>query len=190
MRDRVEADWLHDLSARHALEERVARTLGEHPSINLDEVATDSFVDLDYRTSIDGTPVPIELKSKWQRYVGWDRHAPAIPEADLLILDELALRKLIDAGRHAHLLVMDKPGKRWVVFGVPELLLADKVRVTRVIRRQTTRQKAKVLVDLTYGLRADRLGKALDLVVDRLASFDQRWNAIEPWPLPNHTEVS
>jgi hypothetical protein len=51
---------------------------------------------------------------------------PDLAEVDLFILDELALRKNVDAGRYAYLVVADLPGQRWCVWSTADLVLATK----------------------------------------------------------------
>jgi hypothetical protein len=66
----------------------------------------------------------------------------------VFILDELALRRVVDAGRYAFLLVRDLPGERWALWSTAELVLAAKVRVSRRLAATTVTDKGKVLIDL------------------------------------------
>jgi hypothetical protein len=72
--------------------------------------ATSSLYELDYAIAGPGDRLgQVELKAKHQPYRGWGHLRPDLPEAHLFILDELALRKIVDAGRYAYLVVADVP---------------------------------------------------------------------------------
>ena len=90
---------------------------------------------------------PIEVKTKCRPYRGWDELAPGIDPANVFILDELALRKIVEAGRYAFLIVWDQPVGRCAVWSSLDLVLATKVRVARPLGPSGT-VKAKVLLDL------------------------------------------
>ena len=101
------------------------------------------------RTGLGERLAQVELKAKHQPYRGWGHLRPELAEADLLfVLDELALRKIVEAGRYAYLVVADLPSARWCVWSTVELVLASKVRTVRTLVTGTTRLKAKVLLDL------------------------------------------
>ncbi|MGH9150967.1 MAG: hypothetical protein ACRD03_00885, partial [Acidimicrobiales bacterium] len=64
------------------------------------------------------------------------------------MLDELGMRKVVEAGRYAYMVVADLPSARWCVWSTVELVLASKVRAVRTLTTGVTRVKGKVLLDL------------------------------------------
>src|SRR4051812_35880200 len=110
MRPRVPGDWRIDLARRHLVEGQVEDALDSHPELTRLSSSTSAFDRLDFQVLGPGERLcELELKAKHQRYQGWAR--PGVSERDLFILDELALRKILDAGRHGFLLVHDQPGR-------------------------------------------------------------------------------
>ncbi|HVL50758.1 MAG TPA: hypothetical protein VM754_04565 [Actinomycetota bacterium] len=187
MRDRVPADWKVDLRERHALEADVRNELAAHPELAMLQCSTASTERLDYQLVGPGARLlEVELKTKRQVYRGWSRYRPEVAEKDLLILDELALRKLVDAGRYAFLLVRDIPADRWAVWSTHDLVMTPKARVTRQLAVGTGAVKGKVLISFAEdaSLFPDA-GSAVDFIVETLRSVDQRWQDIAPWPSPH-----
>lgn len=183
MRDRRREDWKTDLRGRHGLEDMVAAALAAHDGLTLRGRSTASYDQLDYQlTGPGGRQLQLELKAKHQGYVGWGDLRPEVAEADLFILDELALRHLVDAGRYGFLLIRDVPSARWVLWTLAELIVCSKVRVTRGLATPG-KTKGKVLVDLSEAAVAvSSLGDALDLLVEDVARIDHQWGDIAPWP--------
>ena len=200
MRERRADDWRVDLAERHPLEFAVARALGSHQALTLLATSTTSTDRLDYQVLGPGDRlVQLELKAKRQPYQGWEAHRPDVPEPELFILDELALRKIVDAGRYGFLVVRDVPRNRWCVWGMAELLLAPKGRVSRRLatgrraRAEPARgawpepTKGKVLLDSRDAAgTVPTLGGALDAVVDLIEAVDRRWGDIAAWPAPGY----
>lgn len=184
MRERRPADWATDLDGRHALEARMASALSRRPQLILLKKATTSLDHLDYAVAGPGDRLgQVELKAKHQPYRGWANLRPDLPEEDLFILDELALRKIIDAGRYAYLVVPDLPGRRWLVWSTLDLVLASKVRTVRALATGTGRQKAKLLIDFKEAAaQVEDENAAAATVAKMIASCDTDWAAIEPWP--------
>ena len=187
MRDRLPADWKTDLSERHRLEADVRNELADHPELALLHCSTASTERLDYQLVGPGARLlEVELKAKRQTYRGWGRHRPDVPEKDLLILDELALRKLVDAGRYAFLLVRDIPGDRWAVWSTYDLVMTPKSRVTRQLALGTGAVKGKVLISFADDASLfTGLAEAIDFIVDTMRIIDSRWQDIAPWPSPH-----
>jgi hypothetical protein len=184
MRERRPQDWVTDLAGRHSLEQRMALALAGHPDCVLLKRATSSLDELDYAIAGPGDRLgQVGLKAKHQPYRGWGHLRPELAELDLFILDELALRKIVDAGRYAYLVVADIPGGRWCVWSTAELVLATKTRTVRALATGSYRQKAKVLLDLREAAAqvTDEYA-ATDVVAQMLGSCDAHWQAIEPWP--------
>jgi len=184
MRERRSEDWTADLAGRHALEARMGAALARHPQLILLKKSTASLNHLDYAVTGPGDRLgQVELKAKHQPYRGWSNLRPDVAEANLFILDELALRKIIDAGRYAYLVVADLPGRRWLVWSILDLVLASKVRTVRALATGIGRQKAKLLID--FGEAAVSVTDehaAAATVAKMIASCDADWSAIEPWP--------
>lgn len=184
MRTRTRSDWVTDLEDRHDLESAVGRALEHHSTVGRVRWHTNRVDRCDFTVTVTGRPVEVELKAKRQRYVGW--HAPGVAERDLFILDELALRRIVASGPFTQLLIRDVPADRWVIFGVPDLVLAPKIRVDRLIHRNRPVKKGKVLLDLTDGHQVpDRgPGDAVEALVDQIVATRRDWNQVEPWPTP------
>jgi hypothetical protein len=184
MRERRPDDWAADLAGRHALESRMASALSGHPELILLRKETASVDLLDYAVAGPGDRLcQVELKAKHQPYRGWTNLRPDVPEKDLFILDELALRKIIDGGRYTYLVVADLPTKRWVVWSTLDLVLASKVRTVRALATGAGRQKAKLLIDFREAAaQVHDEHAAAATVAKMIASCDSSWSAIEPWP--------
>ena len=122
------------------------------------------------------------LKPEHQPYRGWGHLRPELAELDLFILDELALRKIVDAGRYAYLVVADVPGGRWCVWSTAERP-GHQDPHSAGVATGSYRQKAKVLLDLREAAaRVTDEYVATDVVAQMLGSCDAHWQAIEPWP--------
>ena len=184
MRDRRPADWVTDLAGRHRLEDEMARALATHTELVLARRATHSLDALDFTVLGPGERLAqVELKAKHQTYRGWTQLRPELAEADLFILDELALRKIVDVGRYAYLVVADLPTGRWCVWSTADLVLATKVRTVRGLATGAGRLKAKVLIDFREAAAVvDSPTAAAGVVASSLGHCDRLWAAIEPWP--------
>jgi len=184
MRERRPGDWRVDLARRHRYEDLVEAAIDDHPALTRMASSTSSLDRLDFQVLGPGERlVEIELKAKHQPYRGWGHLRPATRESDLFIVDELTMRKLVDAGRYAFLLVRDDPGDRWVVWTMFDLVLAAKARVDRPLATGTDRTKGKLLVDLADTPHHHRsLPEALDAIARLCGEIDHRWHAIESWP--------
>ena len=183
MRERQPADWVTDLTGRHTLERTVHAALRHAPTLKLVHVATESLTDLDFVTVGPGHRVaPIEVKAKLQPYRGWNELAPHIDPDNLFILDELALRKIVEAGRYAFLIVWDQPIGRWAVWSTLDLVLATKTRVARPLGPSGT-IKAKILLNLDEAAHTcTDLTAVIDAITEHLETCDTNWASIKPWP--------
>lgn len=186
MRERRSSDWVVDLNGRHGIEAQVEHALAGHPSLTLLKASTTSFDRLDFQVlSATEQLVQVELKAKRQPLSkGWRDLRPEVPPQDLFVLDELALRKIVDAGRYAFLLVRDVPTARWVLWTVGDLLVASRARHTRALDRGAgTHYKGKLLFDLgEAGLATHDLGVALDAIERTTRRLDAWWSDVAPWP--------
>ncbi len=103
----------------------------------------------DFRFTLEGRPVRLELKEKhgpYSREIAalW----PEVPEPNLLIVDELSLRQLVWADGIGYLVVADRPRRCWHFFGPWELWLAPHRRYERPGDKGSgTFLKGKVLLD-------------------------------------------
>ncbi|MDQ3956273.1 MAG: hypothetical protein M3285_12075 [Actinomycetota bacterium] len=184
MRERRPEDWRTDLAQRHALESRVERAFERHSGLTLLKTSTASTDKLDYQLLGPGEHLlQVELKTKRQTYKGWDRYRPDIPERDLFILDELALRRIVEAGRYAFLLAFDMNTPRWCLWTTADLVLTSKERVARRLATGEPSLKGKVLISLTEQCLVLRtMERAIDAMVEATRQMDARWNDISPWP--------
>ena len=184
MRERRPADWRIDLAQRHPLEAEVARALDDHPQLVRLESSTASLDRLDYQLLGPGERLcELELKTKRQPYRGWAQLRPELGEADVFILDELALRRVVDAGRYAFLLVRDLPSERWALWSTAELVLATKVRVSRRLATTSATDKGKILIDLAGAAAISHtLPGALGALAKLVTVIDRQWADVAPWP--------
>ena len=191
MRERRPEDWRTDLAKRHALEAKVGARLASHPRLIMLKRSTSSTDRLDYQLLGPGERlVETELKTKRQPYQGWTRFRPDLPERDLFILDELALRRIVDAGRYAFLLVNDMPGRRWCLWSTADLVLTSKSRISRTLAREGERVKGKLLISLVeHSMVCDTLGEAIETLVASVEEVDRKWDDIAPWPRGNSPAV-
>lgn len=183
MRERRASDWKFDLAQRHPLEAQVAQALDEHPGLVRLASSTASLDRLDYQLLGPGERLcELELKTKRQPYRGWAYLRPELAEADVFILDELALRRVVDAGRYAFLLVQDMPARRWAIWSTAELVLASKVRVSRKLATSGT-FKGKLLIDLGAAAAiVPSLPAALDALGELVRLIDRQWSDVAAWP--------
>ncbi len=184
MRERRPGDWRIDLAQRHPLEAEVARALDRHPDLVRLQSSTASLDRLDYQLLGPGERLcELELKTKRQPYRGWAHLRPELAEADVFILDELALRRIVDAGRYAFLLVRDIPANRWALWSTAELVLASKVRASRRLAATSVTDKGKLLIDLAGAAAvAHTLPAALGALAELVTVIDRQWCDVGPWP--------
>jgi len=131
-RGRVAGDWSTDRARARPGEEEVARILQRHPLVSgLDDRSASKHTP-DFEFTLDGRPVGLEMK---EQRVPCNREIaavwPDVPACDLLILDELSLRRLVWADGLGYLALHDVPGRRWHLFGPWELWLAPRRRYER-----------------------------------------------------------
>jgi hypothetical protein len=185
MRERRSSDWVIDLNGRHGIESQVEHALVSHSRLTLLRASTQSFDRLDFQILAPGERlVELEVKAKHQPLSsGWQRLRPDVQSADLFVLDELALRKILDAGRYAFLLVRDIPRARWVLWSAGDLLVASRVRHARRLDKEASAIKGKLVFDLSEtGFSTPTLSDALDSLTTTVASIDAMWADVSPWP--------
>lgn len=190
MRERRPSDWIVDLTDRHGLEGQVRDALDVHQSFALLQSSTNSFNKLDYQlVGPGGRLCELELKAKRQPLSpGWRRLRPDVDPADLFVLDELALRKIVDAGRYAFLLVRDLPQDRWCLWSAGHLIVASRVRHGRQLTTTTVSTvKGKLVFDLSEADTFKVLSTALDTAAATVRSLETRWTDIAPWPQGGRT---
>ena len=184
MRERRPGDWRVDLNRRHPLERVVEAAIDRHQSFTRLTSSTSSLDRLDFQVLGPTERLcEIELKAKHQRYQGWTQYSARTSEADLFILDELAMRKILSAGRYAFLVVHDQPSRRWVVWSVMDLVLATKHRANRRLAVGAGPLKAKLLLDSNDSPHhCGSVESALDAVADLAKTADSCWSSIDGWP--------
>jgi hypothetical protein len=184
MRPRRPSDWVADLGGRHELETEVRSALAARQDLVLLRSSTNSLDRLDYQLEYSEQFVELELKTKNQRLSqGWQQLRPEVREADLFVMDELALRKITDAGRFAFLLVWDAPNARWALWSSGDLLVASRRRHTRALDTPAGKTKGKLLFDISEaGYICANLDAALDALVAVAAHLESWWQDIAPWP--------
>lgn len=185
MRERRNSDWIIDLNGRHDLESHVARRLAAHPRLSLLTTSTSSFNRLDYQLIGPGERlIELELKAKHQPLSeGWKRLRPDVDASDLFVLDELAVRKIVDAGRYAFLLIRDVPRDLWHLFSAGDLVVASRVRHTRRLEKgQVPAYKGKLVFNLSEaGHHSRELDVALEAIASTATELEARWTDISPW---------
>lgn len=188
MRERRSGDWVVDLEGRHAIESEVERAIRRASCLRLLRSSTTSFDRLDFQLVGPGEHLlELEVKAKHQPLsAAWRALRPDVDPADLFVLDELALRKIVDAGRYAFLLVRDLPRSRWVLWSAGDLHVATRVRHARPLARDASgpsRTKGKLLFDLTeVGIAVDHVDDAIDALATLASRLDAMWADIAPWP--------
>ena len=101
----------------------------------------------------------LEVKEKRQSYNM--RNWPAFaPEADLFILDDLTVRKCLAYSPYAGILVRNNLLHIYRFFSVIDLALMPKLRVNRVIERETQDIKGKWLINLQNGWEANSMDES------------------------------
>ena len=184
MRARQGSDWATDLGGRHDLEHQVRSALSLDPRLGSLCTRTNSFDRLDFGFVVAGRRAELELKAKYQPLsYGWRQLRPDVQTSDLFVLDELALRKITDAGRFAFLLVWDAPSRRWCLWSSGDLVVASRSRHARRLDTPAHKTKGKLLFDLSEaGYIGPCLQGAIDAMVGTVGHLDLWWADISPWP--------
>jgi hypothetical protein len=128
--------------------------------------------DLYLHRQVRGTTLraALELKEKRQPYRGRWAELARLPEAELLVLDEVSARKLLAYAPRALLLFWDetRPDAPYVLFSIIDLFCLPKVRVLRPITHHDARLKAKWLLDRRHGLAFPDLRRAFGAIANYL----------------------
>lgn len=160
------SDRDRDLEAGRDAERYVRERLFRHPAVRRVADLSTQPETPDFEFQYESERVGLEVKSKLNPLSDEYRQLwPQVPEPDLFILDEAALRTLSWAEGMGYVVIADKPMSRWVVLGPWELLLAPRRRFERLSDDRKHPQKGKLLFDLRTGLSMD------DFVVDALLQF-------------------
>jgi hypothetical protein len=146
--------WTRDLADR-TFEQAVKAALDTLGWEYQDNTAEHDRPDLYIFRRVRGERVraALELKEKRQEYRGRWAELARVPEAELLVLDEVSARKLLAWAPRALLLFWDstRPARPYVLFSIIDLLCVPKVRVQRPIALNDPRLKAKWLLDRRHG---------------------------------------
>ncbi len=113
----------------------------------------------------------LELKDKRQEYRGRWAELAGVPENELLVVDEVSLRKLLGHAPRALLLFWDRtrPDRPYVLFTIVDLFCVPKRRVQRKIRLNSDRLKAKWLLDARHGFSFSDLSHVFAAIGNYLA---------------------
>jgi hypothetical protein len=116
--------------------------------------------------------IALELKEKRQSYRPRWAELSGVPETGLLVLDEVAARKLLAYAPRAALLFWDETQtvRPYVLFTIIDLLCVPKVRVQRPISLNSPRLKAKWLLDRRHGRLLPDLGSAFAAIASYVDS--------------------
>lgn len=165
--------WTRDLADR-SLEQAVRAGLDALGWEYQDNTAAFDRPDFYIFRSVRGQRVRVALEVKEKRQPYRERWAQiaGVPTTELLILDEVAARKLLAWAPRAALLFWDETqsGQPYVLFTIVDLLCMPKVRVRRTIVRNSQQFKAKWLLDRRHGRPFSDLNSALGA----LASYVDR----------------
>lgn len=148
-RGREAGDWEVDRARSRTGEREVALALSRHPLLFDVDDRSDSMDTPDFEFTFEGRPVRLELKEKHGPYnpeiaTVW----PDVPHTELVLVDEMSLRRLVWAEGVGYLLIADRPQDRWLVFGPWELWLAPRRRFERPgDRGNGLFLKGKILLD-------------------------------------------
>lgn len=114
--------------------------------------------------------VALELKEKRQPYRSRWAELARLPETELLVVDEVSVRKLLAWAPRALLLFWDhtQPSRPYVLFSVIDLFCVPKVRVQRPIALNDHKVKAKWLLDGRHGRAYADLRGVLAYIVNYL----------------------
>lgn len=163
--------WTRDLADR-GFEGEVKAGLAALGWEYEDETAAHDRPDITFLRQVRGAKVRavLELKEKRQSYRSRWAELAGVPEPELLVLDEVAARKLLARAPRAFLLFHDatRPDQPLVLYTIIDLFCMPKVRVRREITLHEQRGKAKWLIDRRHGHACDNLNAAFALMATYL----------------------
>lgn len=135
---------------------------------------TDGFDELDFEIIISGVNFHLEVKEKRQRYnlSNWDWEDG---EENLVIIDELSVRKCLRVAPYSGILIQDYTRDRYIFYSV----LIPKKRVNRVIRRAVQGLKGKWLVDARNGIVCTSLDESFTQIARYVETLPQALQALE-----------
>jgi hypothetical protein len=163
--------WDRDLSDRE-FEDAVKAELELLKWPYEDNTAAHEKPDMFFFRQVRGRAVQaaLELKEKRQVYRARWAELAAVPEAELLTLDEVSARKLLANAPRAFLLFHDatRDDRPYVLFTIVDLFCLPKVRVQRPINLNDRRMKAKWLIDARHGQGFNNLTAAFTAIANYL----------------------
>ena len=187
MRPRTRDDWDRDLAQRDSIETDVEHAIRNHPAIRSVRSHTKSKNLLDYDvTDTAGHHLAVELKARRQTpAASWQAQLDYSSPADVFVLDELTVFKMIEQAPHAYLLIADLPGHRWVIFSIGDLVVIDKARIARPLFNNAPGHltKGKWVLDLSHApIIETNLNDALDELSLLTRTVQVCWGQPALWP--------
>ncbi|MEM4202684.1 MAG: hypothetical protein QXS54_01310 [Candidatus Methanomethylicaceae archaeon] len=164
------------MNARVSFQQEIRSYLLQKRIPNIDR--TDGFDELDFEIIISGVNFHLEVKEKRQKYnlSNWDWEDR---EENLVIIDELSVRKCLRVAPHSGILIRDHTRDCYIFYSVLTLLLIPKKRVNRVIRRAVQGLKGKWLVDVRNGIVCTSLDESFTQIARYVETLPQALQALE-----------
>ena len=164
-----------DLEVAKTFEQYVIERLSEHGVVE-DHTASTTAIDIKFDEAW------VDVKEKRQPLTARWHLLPGVAETDLVVLDELGVRKLLLSYPLAYFLIRDVPGGRLFIASAAVLAVTKRARTVRV--SESGHEKAKLVYDMTD---FDRIRDVVDLV-----DICHRDLQNQPWgisgPVGNHKE--
>jgi hypothetical protein len=164
------------VNTRVSFQQEIRSYLLQKQIPNIDR--TDGFDKLDFEITISGVRFYLEAKEKRQRYrlSNWKWEGE---EENLVIIDELSVRKCLGVAPYSGILVRDCTKERYIFYSILRLLLIPKKRVNRVIHRAVQALKGKWLVDVRNGIVCTSLDESFEKIVRYIEVLPQALQALE-----------
>lgn len=189
-RARHPSDWNVDLTKGRQDEDEFRRALQTF-GFGLIQDGTSAFDAMDFCIDHGGQPRWIDVKGKWSPYsegicVLW----PEVPPADLMVIDETTLRRVVWLGGAGYLAIHDHPGERWIYLGPWELTLSQNRRVQRRGHRSASFLKGKLLLDLRCSRWQSRTAVDISALLDLFAAADAGLTLTQSIEFPNEEPLA
>lgn len=119
-----------------------------------------SYKALDFTIELPERRFALDVKEKRQHYQtkNWPS---SLPEQDMFVIDELAIRKCLAYSPFSGILVRDNLQQRYVLYPVVDLALMPRTRLNRPIEKNQLTYKGKWIIDLRNGLQSSTLDETV-----------------------------